>query len=300
VQGNFNQEIFPNDLPRSLRYLSFGDTYNKIIKERILPDGLTSLSFGRQYNQYFPNGVLPNSLTSLILGHHYMEYFQLGCLPNSLTHLQIHGSFQAGFIEGVLPQSLRTLLLPHLYKKQILPGVLPKSITNLKFGGNMSSLFWQCIPIAPGTLPQSLTKLSMTYGCELEPKSLPSTLKHLTITLRSSFVHDLGPWLKKNCLNIGPALISRLWTLTINHKKLNVIVGAETKLLMNEAKSFLAEYPDYADTYHLRQLVVGHGIKNVSLRPLDQKVAIFRLVHSHHYGYYEDGPNDVTIGFLAI
>jgi len=68
---NFNQEIKPNVLPKSLTHLTFGHCFNQKIKANVLPPSLNHLTFDWYFNQEININVLPSSLTHLTFSKYY-------------------------------------------------------------------------------------------------------------------------------------------------------------------------------------------------------------------------------------
>jgi hypothetical protein len=89
--NNYNKEIKENVLPKSLKKLSFGAEFNQKIKKYVLNEGLTHLYFGRysKFNQKLDKDVLPKSLIKLELGQYYSYHIEDEVLPNSIEKIII-------------------------------------------------------------------------------------------------------------------------------------------------------------------------------------------------------------------
>jgi len=127
--GGFNHPIRPGYLPRSLRVLVFGDSFNQKIdnvdmnpgslmdtdrmenNEKVLPPHLEILEFGMMFNQPIGPGVLPPSLNALKFGHRFNQHVSHpDVFPNSLKTLEFGVMFNKPIGSGVLPNSLKKLV----------------------------------------------------------------------------------------------------------------------------------------------------------------------------------------------
>lgn len=85
-QDKFNLNLV--DLPKKLKKIDFGYSFNQPINNIIWPETLEELSFGESFDQTIDNIKWPENLTKMTIKN--FEDKNLENLPPSLTHLTIH------------------------------------------------------------------------------------------------------------------------------------------------------------------------------------------------------------------
>lgn len=123
--SEYNPQIPLIDLPRSLKSLTIGNVSSEQPLElEDLPPTLEYLDFGNSFNQNIPSGSLPSSLKTLNFGTTFNKPFAIGSLPSELETLNLgkSSSYQHTIQLGVLPPSLKTLILHHRHTAKITVG----------------------------------------------------------------------------------------------------------------------------------------------------------------------------------
>ncbi|KAM9995560.1 hypothetical protein ACTFIY_001751 [Dictyostelium cf. discoideum] len=170
--GYFNQQIQPivsssieftnNSLPNSLKYLNFGEVYNKPILPNSLPITLKKLIFSPFFNQKLMNNSFPLNLVFLEFGNNFNNQIPI----------------------GVLPKSLKVLIFGNRFNQILLSGSLPSSITHLIFGSTAINSSFNC-PINENVLPSSLIHLELNcprYSHTINESFLPKSLKSFIVS----------------------------------------------------------------------------------------------------------------------
>ncbi|EFA77461.1 FNIP repeat-containing protein [Heterostelium album PN500] len=178
--NDFNQILSVGVLPKSLKSLVFGYSFNQILSVvGVLPESLESLEFRDEFNQILSVGVLPESLESLVFGDRFNQILSVGVLPESLESLVFGDRFnQKLSIVGVLPESLESLVFGNRFNQILSVGVLPKSLELLSFGNRFNQI------LSVDVLPESLKSLVFGDGFnqKLSVDVLPESLKSLSMT----------------------------------------------------------------------------------------------------------------------
>ncbi len=100
----FNQLLDPDQLPLTLKKLTFGWYFNQPLVPGTLPRALTHLTFGYEFNKSIVNGVLPPTLIFLEFGQSYNIPLDIEVLPDSLQHLKFGSLFNQPIHKDVLPR----------------------------------------------------------------------------------------------------------------------------------------------------------------------------------------------------
>ena len=90
---NFTNLIINNNritLPKKIKYLTFSDFFNQLVKGFIL-NSVTHLTFGTLFNQSIED-CIPNSVTCLTFSNSFNQPIK-DCIPNSVTHLTLGFNF---------------------------------------------------------------------------------------------------------------------------------------------------------------------------------------------------------------
>nr|QFG73740.1 MAG: FNIPrepeat containing protein [Megaviridae environmental sample] len=189
----FNQEIPPHVLPKTLKRLILGRDFNHPLHVHSLPENLEYLEFGYSgvFNHPIAPNVFPKSLLKLVMCDNFNHSLS-GVLPENLVSLTM-GCYFDQPLDG-LPNSLRELTLGSFYSRQldILPPLrylkfngyyntplvhkLPNTLTHLTMGCYFNR---ELIPF----LPDSLTHLIVGYYFNQDLTGLPNNLQHLTLGL---------------------------------------------------------------------------------------------------------------------
>jgi len=153
---SFNMRIFPGDLPSSLEYCNFGHNFNQgplasnitdpvELLDQVFPQSLLKLKFGHAFSHELTFETMPRSLTCLYLGPKYRHPIKPNLLPGTLKKLNIQCS--EPFDVNVLPLGLEILKLNQFFNQPLLPGSIPVSVKQIYFGSRQyPSRFNQSIP----------------------------------------------------------------------------------------------------------------------------------------------------------
>jgi len=219
---DFNYPIDIDVLPKNLKELRFGDSWNRYQDLTTLPSSLTKIVFGKKnykplneslifpknlkclifgdrYNQplsdAFGNRVLPDGLTSITFGENFRQELMNDrnerVLPDSLTELTFGGYFNSklnnNLNESLLPENLIKITFGTYFNRYIAPGILPQSLTHIIFGHQFNQ------PLSKDILPLSLIELEIggNFRKMLNRDSLPLSLIKLTIPYSHAHRHDL-------------------------------------------------------------------------------------------------------------
>ncbi len=160
---DFN-EIVNGLLPKNLKYLEFGDSFDKEVNN--LPEKVKHLTFGVMFNQ--PVDMLPKSISHLTFGQNFDRL--VDNLPKNLTHL----TFGAYFDKIV--------------------NKLPDHLTHLTFG------YWFDQPV--NNLPSKIKHLTFGRRFDKPVDKLPKKIAHLTVNDLFDRVIDLKKYKKMKIINL--------------------------------------------------------------------------------------------------
>ncbi|GAM27674.1 hypothetical protein SAMD00019534_108500 [Acytostelium subglobosum LB1] len=159
VPNNSLVALLPTTL-RSLRALTFSQSFNTPITIDALPDSLTSLEFGYSFDHEIIPNSLPNSITDLKFGASFhQEVFQSGALPTSLLYLTLRRNDIRHDMR--LPSSITSLSIYRFIWKEC----YPKNLQHLTILSDSESI-----------TKRSYLNLN-TLTMELQKKKLKITLK---------------------------------------------------------------------------------------------------------------------------
>lgn len=196
----YNLQLNKEVVPASLTSIEFGDRFNQIIQKNTLPVGVTDITFGDDFNQNLGANVLPEGLTHLVLGCGFgMRGFGIWkpttsvelVLPSTLTHLTFSRWPDAAPMSQAIQKCIHLthLRLCSTKTRRVQPRFVPNSVTHLEF-----------------------TKASPDLGGDvcisLESKSLPTSLKHLTLRCDSISAPYADTHAKVCCLEFPNSLVS--------------------------------------------------------------------------------------------
>ncbi len=170
----FNQDIDIGML-HELRYLVFGKSFNKPLCG--LPKNIRTIRFGESFNQEIKKNTLPVKLTELVFGSNFNQRIDIDILPHKITNLYFSCQFNQPLIPGALPKELIHLKFGHSFNQIIPEMLLPKKLSKLHLG----YMFNQ--PLSHGSLPVSLKYLLFndTYDQLIEQIVLPENLSELVL-----------------------------------------------------------------------------------------------------------------------
>lgn len=191
--GASERPLNTEDIPRTVKKLVFGISFNQPISPGVLPDGLTHLTVnhgvvGQSFGSRLTEENVPSSITHLELGMSYGYELPEDSFPN-LTHLKISSPAYVGRI----PRSV-THLKTASYSN------IPPWITHLEF--------LNYVDISNVRIPSNLVSLKLpgTVNGFLTPNMFPDTLEEL----------DLGGVVQPITRGILPKNIRilKLWSVT--------------------------------------------------------------------------------------
>ncbi|KAN0018729.1 hypothetical protein ACTFIU_008661 [Dictyostelium citrinum] len=172
-------------LPNHLKELLFQDFYNEKLIKGFLPNSLTSLTFGESFNTEINEGCLPSSITFLEFGYHFNCEIRKNVLPTELKVLKFGESFDKSLNTQCFlnTNKLEKIYLGREFSKKFNKFTFPNSLKELVF--SIDCKFNH--PIEVDDLPPSLETLIFgQHGFKSPIKSLPTTLKHLSINCGQS------------------------------------------------------------------------------------------------------------------
>ncbi|KAN0033358.1 hypothetical protein ACTA71_002783 [Dictyostelium dimigraforme] len=181
-------------LPNNLKQLLFQDFYNEKLIKGFLPNGLISLTFGDDFNTDIGKGCLPSSITFLKFGYNFNCIIEKDTLPNELKILMFGELFNRTLnTECFLNTTkLEEIHFGREYEKPFNKYTFPQSLKKLIFANDCKFNH----PLEVEDLPPLLETLILGEHCfRSQIKSLPTTLKHLSINCDQS-IRNLTPFLK--------------------------------------------------------------------------------------------------------
>jgi hypothetical protein len=105
--------------PKNIKQLTFGNTFNKKIKNDTIPSSVTHLTFGDKFDQKVKNRI-PHSITHLTFGYYFNRNIK-DSIPNSVTHLTLGYCFKKD-INNNIPSSVTHLIVNlNNYEKNNIP-----------------------------------------------------------------------------------------------------------------------------------------------------------------------------------
>ena len=126
------------NLPNSLRHLSFDETFNESLQIVTLPAGLQSLTFGYQFNRSLDNVTWPAGLQSLTFGYHFNQSLDNVTWPAGLQSLTFGGNFNRSLDNVTWPASLQTLAFGGDFCQSLENVKLPAGLQSLTCGGRFN------------------------------------------------------------------------------------------------------------------------------------------------------------------
>ena len=124
-------------LPKTLRNLTFGISFNQSLVDVTWPETLQSLTFGSEFNQPLDHVKLPNSLQHLTFGVEFNQSLENVILPADLQCLTFGHAFNQSLRNVNLPSCLQSLTFKnrHFNGKSLEDATLPRGLRNLSLGG---------------------------------------------------------------------------------------------------------------------------------------------------------------------
>lgn len=212
----FNTPLTSNSLPKNLKHLYLGYTYNYPV-ENCLPYGLKHLIFGHLFTQKIKNAI-PETVTHLCMGGRFYRKVK-GYLPKNLVHLELGWGFNKPLL-GDIP-NVEYLKTGSSFEYPICDDSNPSKITHLIIGSKINKPDY--------VLPQSLKTLilDLDYDDSTILFKIPNSVTNLVIAGSTSI--DLSS-LDINCYN------------HITHLTLNTFVKGSLKKFRNIDTIVLDEY----------------------------------------------------------
>jgi hypothetical protein len=195
--GEFDQEIHPGDLPRSLTKLVISSWYTHIFEANALPLGLIEFEIGGVYNQEFVPHSLPCTLEILDMSQcsRYSKSFAPEVLPPSLTTLAVHytradDEYDTPIFEAnVLPKNIQSLTITGEFPQEFdCERILPDSLHTLRFGVDYRGIVY------PQFIPPNIRELNIGMGEFYSDEfALPDTLQKLVVS--QQVANEMGDFL---------------------------------------------------------------------------------------------------------
>ncbi|KAM9966902.1 hypothetical protein ACTFIR_007137 [Dictyostelium discoideum] len=176
--NSFNQPLSDSNglpwLPKKLKTLSLGQSFQQTIQRNELPQSLTELFLDSEYQGIILNGSIPKSVTTL----HYefftirKNHFDTKSISKGVTSLKIGCYFNQTIKKDMIPINVTSLEIDNISKIEIEPNSLPLSIKTLRIGSIELD--------KDNILPPNIKKLSI-YG-DYHSCFLPKSIESLKIT----------------------------------------------------------------------------------------------------------------------
>ena len=165
------------NLPNSLRSLTFGLDFNNSLNGVSLPSRLERLTFGHNFRQSLDQIRWPPALQSLTFGIMFNRSLDQVNLPKTLQVLTFDHMFNQSLESVNLPETLRCLTFDYMFNQSLERVALPKSLESLTFGRQFDQ------PLDQVKLPDGLKSLTLGYAFNqsLESVALPNGLQSLTL-----------------------------------------------------------------------------------------------------------------------
>ncbi|KAM9966908.1 hypothetical protein ACTFIR_007143 [Dictyostelium discoideum] len=195
--AHFKQPLTRKIIGNSLTSIKFGKEFNQSLSdtngEPWLPRTLKKLTFGESFQHSIHRDELPPSLTSLILDPSYQGVIEYGSIPKSVTTLHYFFGSNGGtsiLEQGSIPGGTTSLAF-NIFKKMIIEkGMIPHNVTSLKFHSPHLEIAKDSLPISiktlhlgvfdqDVTLPPSVTNLTLIKFSDIG--KLPKTIEKLEI-----------------------------------------------------------------------------------------------------------------------
>eukprot|EP00434_Breviolum_minutum_P018353 symbB.v1.2.016193.t2/scaffold1223.1/size130870/6 len=170
------------ELPSSLEFLMFGESFNQSLEHLILPNGLQSLTFSEAFDQSLEYVKLPTGLQQLTFGANFSKSLRKTILPSSLQSLTFENPCSENFENIFLPPGLQCLSLGYLFNQKLQKINVPKLKTLI-----VGEAFNETLEDLPPAL-ENLT-LGYRFNRKIHSTCLPETLKRLCFGFR--FNQDL-------------------------------------------------------------------------------------------------------------
>ena len=180
--NNFNIQLEDNCLPKKLIKIYLGNIYNKPLitssGKSIFPDSVKYITFGDSFNQSLDINAFPKNVVTLDFGYSFNQEIKKYVLPLKLEELYFDAKFNQKFKSGILPQSLKILKFGCHYNQPLEKNSLPNNLRNLFLGCQFNKL------ISVDILPSSLYYLNIgcSYDYPLTTEVLPNELKELYVS----------------------------------------------------------------------------------------------------------------------
>ncbi|EAL70210.1 hypothetical protein DDB_G0274635 [Dictyostelium discoideum AX4] len=198
IFSHFNQQLTRNIIGNSLTSIDFGKDFNQSLSDKNgipwLPRTLKSLTFGKSFQHSIHRDEIPPSLTSLILDPKYKGVIEYGSIPKSVTTLHYYFDSKGGakLDSTSIPGGTTSLEFDSFFDQTIEKGMISHNVTSLKFSFCNSIIKSNSLPISIKTLhlgsnqnfprdvfPQAITNLSVYTFSDI--KILPKTIQKLKI-----------------------------------------------------------------------------------------------------------------------
>ncbi|EAL70098.1 hypothetical protein DDB_G0274411 [Dictyostelium discoideum AX4] len=203
----FDQQLTRNIIGNSLTSINFSNEFNQSLSdtkgEPWLPRTLKSLTFGKSFQHSIHRDEMPPSLTTLIFIPVYKGVIQYGSIPKSVTTLHYSLFFKEHDIYKFdltsVPGGTTSLEFDFYYNGTIEKGMIPHYVTSLKFRMGDYKLEPNSLPISIKTLglgrnrtiftqkvfPPTITNLSIVTFSDIG--ILPKTIEKLKIIGSNNF-----------------------------------------------------------------------------------------------------------------
>ncbi|KAM9966905.1 hypothetical protein ACTFIR_007140 [Dictyostelium discoideum] len=276
---DFDQQLTRHIIGNSLTSIDFGNEFNQSLSdtngEPWLPRTLKYLTFGKSFQHSIHRGELPSSLTSLILDPNYQGVILYGSVPKSVTTLRYYFDSKFGICKldsKSIPGGTTSLEFDYFFNQTIEKGMIPHNVTSLKFESGGYKLEPNSLPISIKTLhlgrnhatqlPPTITNLSMHQCFEL--LLLPKTIQTLKIMDFTTGSH--------------PDLHSLYFFKNLTSLKLNVsqIDLTDVKFPPSISKLVLT----VSDEFELNNSLLPNNLKNLKIYGFKQPLNVGDLPSS--------------------
>jgi hypothetical protein len=173
--NNFDEQLFVELIPPSVKELEFGHNFNHSING-FLPLQLEHLMLGYMFNQPLNSCTFPETLRDLYFEHSFNHPLSFRILPKNLRLLSLSNDFDQ--VDLVLPQNLDDLFLNYLTEQKIMKQII--NIRNINLKNYWSSYEFNEL-LTEHSLPDTIKSINMdwNYNKPISKKSLPANLYFL-------------------------------------------------------------------------------------------------------------------------
>lgn len=177
----------PAALPRTLRYIAFGNDFHYSVEGVTWPEGLKGISFGNYFNGAIDGMRFPRGLEDISFGNRFNQSVERFEWPPALKKVSLGDDFDQPLTAALFPPGLEELLLGMSFDQPIEHVLWPEGLKRLVFGTRFDQ------SILNASFPSGLRELvfGLSFNKPIESIVWPKHLKCLVFGGRfdQSFSH---------------------------------------------------------------------------------------------------------------